>query len=75
MTQTTNDAIRDEALAQLRQGTTALNEGRLEQAAEALVDAEVTLRQLGDHEHAGDSRSALAEVRRRGGRRTGDEEL
>ena len=61
------DAVRDEALANLRTGTTALAEGKLERAAEALVYAETVFRQLHDTTHAADSRAALAEVQRQNG--------
>src|SRR5690348_16605097 len=68
MTQSqSQDIVRDEALANLRAGTTALGEGRLERAAEALVSAETVFRQLHDSAHAADSRAALAEVQRQNG--------
>jgi len=46
------DTAREDALAQLRSGATALAEGRLERAAEALVTAETVFRQLHDPAHA-----------------------
>ncbi len=61
------EAARADALAQLRAGSIALGEGRLEQAAEALVTAETVFRRLNDLEHAAESRVELAEVQRQNG--------
>ena len=57
----------EEALARLRAGQALLTEGRLDQATEALVEAESIFRSSGDDEHTADSRASLAEVQRRHG--------
>lgn len=67
MAQSQQTTARDEALLRLRSGTTALAEGRIEQAAEDLVYAESVFRQIDDVEHAAESRATLAEVQRRNG--------
>src|SRR5215470_4074821 len=48
----------------LQAGITALNNGTLDIAAEALSDAEIRFRLLGDFKRAGDSRTMLADVQR-----------
>ena len=63
MAQSQETTVRDEALAHLRSGATALAEGRVEQAAEDLVYAESIFRQINDVEHAAESRATLGEVR------------
>lgn len=67
MAQSQETTVRDEALARLRSGATALAEGRIEQAAEDLVYAESVFRQIDDAEHAAESRATLGEVQRRNG--------
>lgn len=66
MTQS-QEAVRQDALTSLRTGANQLAEGKLEQAADALVYAETVFRQLDDTEHTAESRAALAEVQRRNG--------
>src|SRR5947209_5801603 len=48
----------------LQKGIEALNDGKLDIAAEAFSDAEIRFRMTGDFKRAGDSRSLLAEVER-----------
>jgi tetratricopeptide (TPR) repeat protein len=64
---TSQHSAREQGLAQLRAGQTALAEGRLERAVDALVEAESIFRQLDDREHLADSRMALAEAQRQHG--------
>lgn len=54
-------------MTRLHAGQTALAEGRLERAVDALVEAESIFRQLDDREHIADSRMALAEAQRQHG--------
>lgn len=63
----TEDAVRQDALAQLHAGQDALADGRIERAAEALVLAETLFRQIGDKPHTAESRASLAEVQRQNG--------
>jgi tetratricopeptide (TPR) repeat protein len=64
---TSQQSARERALARLHAGQTALAEGRLERAVDALVEAESIFRQIDDREHLADSRMALAETQRQHG--------
>src|SRR5690242_1450546 len=64
---TSQDAAQNQGLSRLRAGQTALAEGRLERAIDALVEAESIFRQLDDNEHLADSRMGLAEAQRQHG--------
>ena len=64
---TSQHSAREQGLARLRAGETALAEGRLERAVDALVEAESIFRQIDDQEHLADSRMGLAEAQRQHG--------
>lgn len=64
---TSQQSAGEQGLVRLRAGQTALAEGRLERAIDALVEAESIFRQLDDNEHLADSRMALAEAQRQRG--------
>src|SRR5438045_9725102 len=59
-------ATQDKTAAEMRlqAGIDAYNDGQLEVAADAFVEAEKLFRQMGDLKRAGDSRSMLADVQR-----------
>src|SRR5205814_2531974 len=59
-------ATQDHVLAEkrLQEGIAAYNDGKMEIAAEALIEAEKLFRQMGDLKRAGDCRSLLADVQR-----------
>ncbi|TMD42264.1 MAG: tetratricopeptide repeat protein [Chloroflexi bacterium] len=59
-------ATQDHVLAEkrLQEGIAAYNDGKMEIAAEALIEAEKLFRELGDLKRAGDCRSLLADVQR-----------
>src|SRR5437588_12331415 len=59
-------ATQDKTAAEMRlqAGIDAYNDGKLEAAADAFIEAEKQFRQLGDLKRAGDSRSMLADVQR-----------
>src|SRR5437763_13607524 len=56
----------DKTLAEMRlqAGINAYNDGKLEAAAEAFIEAEKQFREMGDLKRAGDCRSMLADVQR-----------
>src|SRR5207302_3876381 len=59
-------ATQDKTAAEMRlqAGIDAYNDGKLEAAADAFIEAEKLFRQMGDLKRAGDSRSLLADVQR-----------
>src|SRR5437588_12964225 len=59
-------ATQEHVLAEkrLQEGIAAYNDGKMEIAAEALIEAEKLFRELGDLKRAGDCRSLLADVQR-----------
>src|SRR5436305_14408220 len=59
-------ATQDHVLAEkrLQEGIAAYNDGKLDIAAEALIEAEKLFRELGDLKRAGDCRSLLADAQR-----------
>src|SRR5438094_8406808 len=59
-------ATQDHVLAEkrLQEGIAAYNDGKMEIAAEALIEAEKLFREMGDLKRAGDCRSMLADVQR-----------
>src|SRR5947209_10067 len=59
---TTHD--RSAAERRFQAGIDAFNDGKMEAAADALIDAEKQFRQIGDLKRAGDSRAMLADVQR-----------
>ena len=59
-------ATQDKSIAEsrLQAGIDALNDGKMEAAADAFIEAEKQFRQMGDLKRAGDSRALLADIQR-----------